>query len=122
LALQYIALGHGTQNYTYLSSNSQPILLGAVATLFDTTILAYNNKPFLLSIPPIAIYIPLSPSRLDTLPFIGKTILEHHFFNNTSTPIFNLSLIDRILYRVKIANIKAPQSTNKGPAGTRAVD
>ena len=96
--------------------------MGAVATLFDATILAYDDEPVLLSIPPIAVYIPLSPSGLDTLPFVGKTILGHHFFDGAGTPVFNLSLVNKILYGVKIADIKAPQSANKGPAGTGAVD
>ena len=123
LTLQYVAIGRGTQNYTCATSNSHPVQLGAVATLFDATLLAYNDESALNSIPPIAVYIPPTPSSLILPPPFGDlVVLGHHFFDEAGTPTFNLSSVDKILYGMKTADIKAPAGANKGPAGTGAVD
>ena len=59
-----------------------------------------------------------------TLPApIGKiTPLGHHFFGADGTPTFDLTAVNKILYAKKVADIKAPATANKGPAGTGAVD
>ena len=41
---QYVAIGRGIQNYTCATASSVPVALGAVATLFDATSLAYSNE------------------------------------------------------------------------------
>lgn len=92
---------------------------GAIATLFDATWLAYIDESALNSIPPSVVY--LSSSELNLLPF-GIFALGHHFFDSTGAPVFNLSSVDKILYGAKIADIKAPVTANKGPAGTGAAD
>ena len=123
LTLQYVAVGRGTQNYTCATSNSHPVQLGAVATLFDATLLAYEDESALNSIPSIAVYIPLLSSNLVLPPpFNDLIVLGHHFFDDAGTPTFNLSSVDKILYGMKTADIKAPATANKGPAGTGAVD
>jgi hypothetical protein len=97
------------------------VQLGAVATLFDATKLAYYDELALHSIPPIAVYIPLL--RLDLpLPFGDIVVLGHRFFDNTGTPTFDLQSVNKILYGTKMGDIKAPATANKGPAGTGAVD
>jgi hypothetical protein len=123
-------MARGTQNYTCTASNSHPVQLGAVATLFDATALAYDDESALNAIPPIAVYMPLLsssfilPPSFDILapPFDDNIVLGHHFFDHAGTPTFNLSFVDKILYGMKTADIEAPATANKGPAGTGAVD
>jgi hypothetical protein len=115
LSLQYVAIGRGTQNYTCTTSNAQPVLLGALATLFDATKPAYANESALNAIPAVAVYIP-QELQGDGL------VLGYHFFDHAGTPTFNLSSVDKILYGAKTGDIKAPATANKGPAGTGAVD
>ncbi|CZR52142.1 uncharacterized protein PAC_02019 [Phialocephala subalpina] len=115
LALQYVAIGRGTQNYTCKASNSDPVQLGAAATLFDATTLAYDDTALLHSIPPIIVYLPLPP-------LVFPMVLGNHYFDQAGTPVFNLSSVDRILYGMKAADIAAPSAASKGPAGTGAID
>jgi len=115
LTLQYVAIGRGTQNYTCNAANSEPAQLGAVATLFDATPLAFCDIPFLNFIPPTIVYLPLSS-------LVDPIILGSHYFGSDGTPVFNLSSVDRILYGMKTADIAAPTTANRGPGGTGAVD
>jgi hypothetical protein len=94
------------------------VQLGAVATLFDATTLAYADESALNSIPPIAVYVPLSSPDL----FGKANVLGYHFFDYAGTPTFDLSEVHNIFYGMKTADIEAPATANKGPAGTGAVD
>ena len=87
LALQYVALGWGTQNYSCTSLSSSPVQQGAVATLFNATWLAYYAEPALNTIPPIAVYMPPPPFE----------VLGRHFFDSTGTPTFDLYSVNKIL-------------------------
>jgi len=119
LSLQYVALARGTQNYTCLASDTVPIQLGAEASLFDATELAYDNETVLNTLPAVIVYIPLWHS---VFPFDGMVLLGYHFFDSSGTPTFNLTDVNKILYGTKTGDIKAPATANRGPWGTGAVD
>jgi len=99
------------------------VAIGAVATLYDATHLAYTDEALLNSIPPWAVYMPLNtasymlPSPAGSFPVLG-----HHYFGADGTPTFDLSSTGKILYGKKTSDIKAPATSNKGPDGTGAVD
>lgn len=116
-----VAVGRGIQNYTCSAPTALPSAIGAVATLFDATSLAYSDEALLNTIPAIAVYMPLPSSNL-SLSFANLDVLGHHFFDASGTPTFDLSSISKILYAAKTGDIKAPATANKGPAGTGAVD
>jgi hypothetical protein len=113
-----VAIGRGTQNYTCTASGSTPTQLGAEASLFDATQLAYENEVALNKLPSIFVYLNLSSA----FPFEGMVLLGHHFFDSSGTPVFDLTDVDEILYGNKTADIKAPATASKGPLGTGAVD
>ena len=94
--------------------------IGAVATLFDATGLAYFDESALNAVPPLAVYIPVWRSL--TPPFGKILVLGHHFFDSTGTPVFDLYSVNEILYGKKTGDVQAPAAANKGPAGTGAVD
>ncbi|KAH7418733.1 hypothetical protein BKA64DRAFT_655089 [Cadophora sp. MPI-SDFR-AT-0126] len=123
MTLAHIAVGRGIQNYTCTGPGAAPVAIGAVATLYDATSLAYFSENCLHQVPPRAVYLPLPPptfthtSQLGFLSFLG-----HHFFDAAGTPVFDLSAKKSILFAEKKASIKAPLGANKGPAKTGAVD
>lgn len=116
---QFVALGRGVQNYTCTSTTAAPVALGAVATLFDGTALATANEAFFNSLPPIAVYMPLTEIPA---PLSSVAVLGHHFFGADGTPTFDLSSKGKILFGKKNGDVPAPADSNKGPAGTGAVD
>jgi hypothetical protein len=120
-ALSYIAIGRGVQNYTCTAAGSNSTAVGAIATLFDATELAYYNEDALHAIPPVVVYRPVPSASLhtggSTLPVLG-----HHYFNAAGVPTFDLSTKSKIFYGAKTGDIKAPATADKGPAGTGAVD
>jgi hypothetical protein len=120
--LKYICLGRGIQNYTCATATSVPVSIGAIATLFDATKFATNNPALFNTIPAEAVYMPLLSSFFIIKPDIFFHAIGHHFFSANGTPIFNLSFVGDILYGRKTADIKAPATANRGPAGTGAVD
>jgi hypothetical protein len=97
------------------------VALGALATLFDATALAYSNEYLLNTLPGLIVYLPLPSSGKPAMADCDLDILGHHYFDSAGTPTFNLSTLNKIGYVGKIASINAPASANKGPAGTGAV-
>ncbi len=121
LTLSYVAIGRGVQNYTCASPSATPVALGAIATLFDATTLAYESEALVHAIPPLAVYMPQPSSNLALAAGIFKP-LGHHCFDAAGTPTFDLTAVGKILYGAKSGDVKAPGTANKGPAGTGAVD
>jgi len=119
-ALQYVAIGRGIQNYTCATATSVPVALGAIATLYDATSLAYSNLALLHAIPPLIVYMPLPSGYLANS---GKQfdVLGHHYFDSAGTPTFDLSAVNKIGFMAKTAAVNAPATANKGPAKTGAV-
>ncbi|OWP05132.1 hypothetical protein B2J93_5650 [Marssonina coronariae] len=116
LALTYVFVGRGTQNYTCAAPSASPVALGAIATLYDATALAYTSPQVLHTIPPLAVTqpTPRSPSGLA----LAAPLLEpggEHFFDSAGTPVFVLPAAEKILYAAKAAGAAAP-------GGSGAVD
>lgn len=116
-----VAVGRGIQNYTCATANSIPVALGASATLFDATKLAYSNEKLLNTIPGLTVYLPLPESGVLATTGCYLDILGYHYFDSAGTPTFNLSTLEKIGFVGKAASIDAPALANKGPAGTGAV-
>ncbi|TVY73310.1 hypothetical protein LSUE1_G006973 [Lachnellula suecica] len=123
LALQYVAIGRGTQNYTCAGAGANSSATGAIATLYDVTSLAYANINMVNAMPPNVVTMPV-PAPGSTLMTTAGPVpaLGNHYFDAASTPTFNLSSAGKILYGKKSGDVLAPAGANAGPAGTGAVD
>jgi len=124
LALKYVVIGRGIQNYTCASSTSTALAIGAIATLYDATPLAYVSLPALHAIPPMFVNMPVPASSSSPLN-LANTILKplgHHYFDAAGTPVFDLSSVNKSLFAAKAGNTTAPATASKGPGGQGAVD
>ena len=117
LSLKHVTIGRGVQNYTCAESGSIPVPVGALASLFDVTGLAYRSQALVDAIPSYAVYLPTPDLTTRGFPRIG-----HHYFDSTGTPVFNLSLFQQVFFGNKTAGIKAPSDASRGPENTGAVD
>ncbi|KAH8799063.1 hypothetical protein F5884DRAFT_863710 [Xylogone sp. PMI_703] len=122
LSIKHIALGYGLQNYSCAAINSRPVPIGALATLFDFTPFAFADENGFNTIPSIVVYI--TPPSFHTLSLITEIfpLLGYHYFSADGTPVFDLTGLDKYFYGKKTADLRAPASAAKGPAGTGAVD
>ena len=97
LALKYVALGRGTQNYSCPSaSNAVPTAIGAVATLFDASCLAVTFPNILNNMPPALVQMSQNATfatamALDQLSSAknGSLVLGQHYFVDSVTPSFD---------------------------------
>lgn len=127
VTLKHVTLGRGVQNYTCASSTAVPVAIGAVATLFDITPLAYlfQHSPLLTSLPVKALSIPLpvaaSIANISIPSTSSPAVIGKHYFTAAGVPTFDLYTIGEKLSSVKVASIPAPATANVGPAGTGAV-
>lgn len=123
-ALKFVAVGRGVQNYSCAGAGAAPVAIGAVATLYDFTSLAYTSETTLNTVPPIIVYEPISSTNGSTLS-VGNTgtypIIGHHYFGADGTPTFDLFTVGDILFCKKIASVNAPAAASVGPDGTGAV-
>ncbi|CRG86625.1 hypothetical protein PISL3812_03635 [Talaromyces islandicus] len=96
--LSYVALGHGTQNYTCAdnSSSTVPTATGALATMFDASCIA-GNVDLLADLA-----VTLSKLSHDAIVLAGlnlkqltapseSLVLAEHFFSDPTTPTFNFT-------------------------------
>ncbi|KAK0108314.1 hypothetical protein ONS95_003130 [Cadophora gregata] len=123
LALKYVAIGRGVQNYTCARATSPPVAIGAIATLYDATFLAYSSTTALHAIPPMAVMIP-QPKGSASIK-VANSVLEplgNHYFDASGTPVFDLTAVKKSLFAAKAANTTAPANASKGPGGQGAVD
>ena len=123
LNLKFVTVGRGVQNYSCSGAGATPVQVGALATLYDFTSLAYTSESTLNTIPPALVYTPISSDNGTTLTVNAGTfpIIGHHFFAADGTPTFNLSYVGDILFCKKIATVNAPAGADAGPEGTGAV-
>jgi hypothetical protein len=112
LTIKFVTIGRGTQNYTCDGPNSQPVFVGALATIYNASSFALSDLNEAIT---CALYDPNSLSLSD------QQILGNHFFNAGGTPIFNLDAVGDILIGKKIASVAAPTGADPGPGGTGAV-
>jgi Protein of unknown function (DUF3455) len=115
LALAHVAIGRGTQNYTCANSSAQatPVQVGAVATLFNATCLAAPYPQLLALMPGVSLKFPV-PSTSDAQSAANYYLSGHHFFEDTTTPFFNLDTDEHSWGTVackKINSSNAPNST-----------
>jgi len=124
LALQYVAVGRGIQNYTCTGAGSTATALGAIATLYDATSLARSDINTLHTIPGLAVNTQRSAGGTYTLPaqFSNLPQLGNHLFLADGTPTFLLTAANKSLFAKKDNSTAAPADAPVGPAGTGAVD
>lgn len=125
LTLKYIALGRGIQNYTCASVGAAPAGAGAIATLYDASMVGQLSLDLVHMIPGMSVNSrPPAPGRDYTLPPPANMLplLGHHYFAADGTPTFDLKPVGKLLYSAKNGGTKAPANAPKGPAGTGAVD
>jgi hypothetical protein len=126
--VKHVTIGHGIQNYTCQSNlSAPPVAIGAVATLYDVTPLAFLSSSTSSQIPAIAAQQPLTNSLVPnaplSIPGLGSfPILGFHFFSSNGTPVFDLNMVGEVLFSKKLADIKAPANASIGIEGTGAVD
>ncbi|PBP18087.1 hypothetical protein BUE80_DR010969 [Diplocarpon rosae] len=109
LALKYVLIGRGTQNYTCAAPSESPVAIGAIATLYNATALASTSPEILHASPSIVVTqpVPHYPSGLS----IAAQHLEpvgEHFFDSAGIPVFVLPAVEEILYAAKAAEVAAP--------------
>lgn len=137
LTLKHVAIGRGTQNYTCDLSNSTavPSAVGAVATLFNATCIAATYPDLLAMLPRVALAFNLSASSAyqsnlvpastgDRLAPGNYMISGHHYFQNSTTPFFNLDTTTWQLGEApcaKNATVNAPTGAAVGQQGEAAV-
>mgnify|MGYP001563686020 FL=1 len=99
LALKFVTLGRGVQNYTCASGT--PASVGAIAEIFDITAFAKasSDSSDFTGLPAAAAYlaIPGVQQLLDSRMPAGShaTIIGKHYFNSAGVPTFDLSAKDR---------------------------
>jgi hypothetical protein len=128
LTLKHVTIGTGVQNYSCSSDgNSKPSAIGALATLYDATTLAYTSISTLHEITATAVTQSLNSALILnnplSIPNIGSfPIIGFHYFTADGTPTFDLTMVREILFSKKVGDVPAPGNSSKGPAGTGSVD
>ncbi|PWY88607.1 hypothetical protein BO94DRAFT_534496 [Aspergillus sclerotioniger CBS 115572] len=119
----YVAVGRGTQNYTCATSTSDstPQAIGAVARLYNATCIAANYPDILELLPGIVYKEQLPSNEEDPLPPANLQLLGHHFFRDTTTPVFNLDTTPSRQYGIAISKkqsaLDAPSTAIQGTNG-----
>ncbi|KAF1809262.1 hypothetical protein P152DRAFT_167481 [Eremomyces bilateralis CBS 781.70] len=133
LALKYVTLGVGTQNYTCSPSATAPTPFGAVADLYDVSPLftSFIGPAATKWLPGLALSF-ATTGRLHDLPSaVGSAVtpIGRHFFDGTpgvaaTVPIFDLSGAAVPVRAVvkKGGNVPAPEGACPGPEDRGAVD
>lgn len=105
LQLKHIALGLGTQNYTCANTSTTPLATGALATLYDASLLRSPAHAGL--IPSFAAVANATNSTF------GLQTLGRHWFSAAGTPTFDLGSAG-FLSAKKIADVVAPEWSVEG--------
>ncbi|THW71707.1 hypothetical protein D6D18_10435 [Aureobasidium pullulans] len=99
LSLKYITLGVGTQNYSCSAAGAIPTSIGAVADLYDASMLMSPSK---LSLIPSFAAVAYSTHTWFDLPTLG-----HHWFSAAGVPTFDLEG-KGFLSAKKVSSVPAP--------------
>jgi hypothetical protein len=102
LTLKYITLGVGTQNYSCSAKGATPVAIGAVADLYDASLLLSPAKSSLI---PSFAAVAYSTHTWFNLPTIG-----HHFFSAAGVPTFDLESRGYLSAK-KAGDVLAPTSS-----------
>jgi hypothetical protein len=119
----HVAVGRGTQNYTcdpaYSTSTSPPKAIGALAVLYDALCVASNNPDIFNLLPDISLQFSTpwsasgSVSTSDILSYQNLNVIGHHYFSNSTTPVFDLGS-SGIAVMTKADNVSAPAGAPQG--------
>ncbi|KAL3425947.1 hypothetical protein PVAG01_02738 [Phlyctema vagabunda] len=92
LKLKHVAIGRGTQNYTCDTTNATavPVANGAWATLYNATCVAATYPDLLNMLPDVALHFNLTQDNQAALSPSNLAISGHHYFSNSTTPVFDL--------------------------------
>ncbi|KAF2665350.1 hypothetical protein BT63DRAFT_482301 [Microthyrium microscopicum] len=140
IALRYVTLGIGHQNYT--CNGTSLISTGATAALFDITDVVTAQPELIQFIPAVDLaWSGLATDNMannkdktcDTQDFSRSVPLARltddnrigfHFFAADKSPVFNLNLASppAVLTSAKLGDVPAPLGATAGPGGAKAVD
>ncbi|KAH8699020.1 hypothetical protein BGW36DRAFT_406866 [Talaromyces proteolyticus] len=118
--LKYVAIGRGTQNYSCADStaDTKPTQLGALATLYDASCVAANYDDLLNAVSKIVLNYDIPSSSSGTpFPPANLDMLGHHYFGDSTTPIFNLDTTAERQFGIAISKKNA---TMDAPTGSVA--
>ncbi|KIW70250.1 hypothetical protein PV04_02538 [Phialophora macrospora] len=88
LVLEHVAVGRGVQNYTCDNATATPAAVGAVARFYNASCIAADWPDLLGLIPNLALQYPLPADPAAPLAPSDLQLSTHHFFSNTTTPVF----------------------------------
>jgi len=88
LTLEHVALGRGVQNYTCANATATPAAVGAVARFYNASCVASDWPDLLPIMPNLALQYPLPSDPNAPLEPSNLALSTHHFFSNTTTPVF----------------------------------
>jgi len=117
--LLFVGVGRGTQNYTCDTSNpsSAPVAAGAIATLYNAACVAAQYQDIFNLIPDILLqFSGSSPVPSTTLSFSDSNVLGHHYFSDSTTPVFDLGSTNGLVVAKKIDASNAPSGSPAGQA------
>ncbi|CRG89424.1 hypothetical protein PISL3812_06460 [Talaromyces islandicus] len=118
--LKYVAIGRGTQNYTCSepTKDTTPTQIGALATLYDASCIVANYPDLVDSATKIVLNYDLPTDNAATLPPVNVELLGHHYFEDATTPVFNLDTTAQDQFGIAIskknASMVAPPGSVSG--------
>lgn len=139
LVLEHVAVGRGvqvrnlhcaywlsctniTQNYTCPNATATPAAAGAVAKFYNTSCIASDYPDLLGLIPNLALQYPLPPDPSAPLEPSDLQLSTHHFFSNTTTPVFAFDAATSpklgTVYAAKANSSEAPANAVAGVSGS----
>lgn len=119
--LLFVGVGRGTQNYTCDTSNpsSAPVAVGAVATLYNAGCVAAQFPDIFDLVPDILLqFSGRSAAPSTVLSFSDSNILGHHYFTDSTTPVFNLGSTGGLVVAKKTGSCNAPPGSPAGQASS----
>ncbi|KAF8852925.1 hypothetical protein BDZ45DRAFT_707209 [Acephala macrosclerotiorum] len=118
LTLKHVAIGRGTQNYSCgANETAAPVSLGAVATLYNASCVAATYPDLLSILPNVALQFNHTDVNQATLSPTNLAISGHHYFSNSSTPVFNLNTTAMDLGFASFARNNSVAAPASGPTG-----
>ncbi|EXJ95096.1 hypothetical protein A1O1_00215 [Capronia coronata CBS 617.96] len=92
LKLVHVAIGRGVQNYTCANSTATPAAVGAIAKFYNASCVASDYPDLLDLIPTVALSYPVPSGADSPLEPSDLGLSSHHFFSNTTTPVFSFDV------------------------------
>jgi hypothetical protein len=115
-------INNSIQNYTCSDSSAlvNPVAIGAIANLYNVSCVAANYPGMLSLLSDAVLQYPV-PSGFRRLPPGNITLSGHHFFQNTTTAVFNLDTTAErqfgLVIAKKVASSNAPTGSPEGQEG-----